>query len=348
MTSMERILQSVSFKEPDRVPFLLLLSMHGAKELGLSIREYFSSGENVAEGQILLQQKYHHDCYNPFFYASLEVEAWGGNVLYSEDGPPLAGAPIIREADDILKIEAPHIETSPVLSKALTAIKLLKDHSRGEIPIIAVVISPFSIPIMQMGFDNYIDLIFDQPDLFEILMKKNLDFSIKWANAQIQNGADIVCYFDPAASSTISPRSIYEKWGKGIATNFIKEVQAPVVTHLASGRGLDVVDLISQTGTIGLGVSAEEKLSDLKESCLNKMTIIGNLNGVEMRSWDKEKTESVIKDAIKQAGSGGGFVLSDNHGEIPYQVPDSVLRNISETVIKWGKYPLHWINDAEK
>ena len=44
-------------QEPDQVPFFLLLTMHGAKELGLSIKEYFSKAENVAEGQLRMQKK---------------------------------------------------------------------------------------------------------------------------------------------------------------------------------------------------------------------------------------------------------------------------------------------------
>ncbi len=48
ITSMERVLKSLSFQEPDRVPLFLLLTMHGAKELGMTIREYFSSAENVS------------------------------------------------------------------------------------------------------------------------------------------------------------------------------------------------------------------------------------------------------------------------------------------------------------
>jgi len=34
----------------------LLLTMHGAKELGLSIKEYYSKAENIAEGQIRLRE----------------------------------------------------------------------------------------------------------------------------------------------------------------------------------------------------------------------------------------------------------------------------------------------------
>lgn len=35
MTSLQRVLTTLGHKEPDRVPLFLLLTMHGAKELGL-------------------------------------------------------------------------------------------------------------------------------------------------------------------------------------------------------------------------------------------------------------------------------------------------------------------------
>ena len=77
-TSMKRVLTTLSHKEPDRVPMFLLVTMHGAKELGLSIKDYFSKPENVVEGQCRLQKKYDNDCINSFFYAPIEIESWGG------------------------------------------------------------------------------------------------------------------------------------------------------------------------------------------------------------------------------------------------------------------------------
>jgi uroporphyrinogen decarboxylase len=99
MTSLQRVLTTLGHQEPDRVPFFLSLTMHGAKELGLSIKDYFSRSENVVEGQLRLMAKYRHDCYNPFFYAALEVEAWGAEVIYVEDGPPNSGRPFIRSVE---------------------------------------------------------------------------------------------------------------------------------------------------------------------------------------------------------------------------------------------------------
>jgi uroporphyrinogen decarboxylase len=51
-----------------------------------------------------------------------------------------------------------------------------------------------------------------------------------------------------------------------------------------------------------------------------------------------------VKGAIASAGPGGGFILCDNHGEIPCQVPDDVLLAISVAVHKWGRYPLTWVD----
>ena len=75
MTSRDRVLTAISMKEPDRVPMFLLLTMHGAKELGLSIREYFSQADYVVNGQLRLREKYRNDCIYTFFYAPIEIEA---------------------------------------------------------------------------------------------------------------------------------------------------------------------------------------------------------------------------------------------------------------------------------
>ncbi len=345
MTSLQRVLTTLRFKEPDRVPLLLLLTMHGAKELGLSIKEYFSEAENVVKGQLIMQKKYCNDCFFPFYYAALEFEAWGGDVIYSPDGPPNSGRPFITEFDEIDKIIPPSIKTVSVLEKALKTISLLKNEADDTVPIIGTVMSPFSVPVMQMGFEKYLDLIYSAPDLFNQLMQKNETFCVEWANAQLEAGASVICCFDPFASPTIIPRSLYLKKGFELAKRTISRINGPTVTHLASGRSLPVMDLISQTGTRLVGTSCTEDLREVKKAAAaERLPISGNLNGIEMRNWTPEYAEEIVKQAIASAGEGGGFILSDAHGEIPYQVPEKVLLAISEAVSTWGTYPLNWID----
>lgn len=340
MTPFERVTAALEFQEPDRVPFFLLLSMHGAKELGLSIQTYFSKPEYVIEGQLRMQVKYQHDCLYPFFYAPVEVEAWGGEVLYSENGPPNSGRPIIQSHEEIAGLAPPRVEDCPSLVKVLKAIRGLKQKAGNRIPIIGVVMSPFSLPVMQMGFEPYLQLLYEHPEKFAKLMKINEAFCTQWANAQLAAGATAICYFDPVSSPTIIPRKMYLNTGHPVAKRTMQAIEGPTATHMASGRCLPIIDDILATGTGMICASAEENLTDIKNAVAGKLPIIGNLNGVEMRRWSPGEAENEVRQAIAKAGAGGGFILADNHGEIPFQVTEEVLLSFSEAVHKWGRYPL--------
>lgn len=340
MTSMQRVMTTLAFKEPDRTPFFLSLSMHGARELGLDIKTYFSKAENVVEGQLRMRARYGHDCLFPFFCAALEVAAWGGDVLYSDNGPPNAGQPIIGSPGAISALEPPQVTESASLCRVLGAIYGLKQRAGDEVPIIGVVMSPFSLPVMQMGFEAYLLLMHEQPGLFWQLMRINEHFCIRWANAQLAAGATAICYFDPLASPTIIPRERYLQTGFKVACRVIPAIDGPTATHLASGRSLPIIDDLCRTGTQMVGVSAEEDLAAVKAAGSGRMAVLGNLNGVAMRRWTADEAAARVREAIFAAGPGGGFILADNHGEIPFQVPEAVLSSISEAVHTWGRYPL--------
>jgi uroporphyrinogen decarboxylase len=343
MNSMQRVLTTLSHKEPDRVPLFLLTTLHGAKELGLTIEEYFSRADYVVEGQMRLLKKYRSDCLYPFFYVPIEMEAWGGEVIYQLDCPPNAGSPIIHRPEDIDHLQPPRVADAPCLARVLDTIRQLKARVGDSVPIIAVATSPFSLPVIQMGFDRYIELIYEQPERLARLMQANEEFCVEWSNAQLAAGATAICYFDPVSSTTIVPRELYLKTGHQVAKRTLARINGPIATHLASGRGLPIVDDIAATGSAVMGVSALEDLAALKASAQGKITLLGNLNGVEMRRWTAEQAEMEVKRAIAKAGRGGGFILSDNHGEIPWQVPDEVLMAIGDAVERWGRYPLDWI-----
>jgi len=285
MTSAERVAVALAHGEPDRVPLFLALTMHGALELGLPLREYFSSARHVVEGQLRLRRRYGHDILYAFFYAALEVEAWGGEVLFHDDGPPTAGAPIVRSRAEIFRLEPPRIEDSPRLEEVLQTIRRLCEAAAGEVPVLGVVISPFSLPVMQMGFDRYLDLLHADPEAFHRLMAVNRAFCVEWANAQLAAGAAAVGYFDPLASPNMIPRDRYLALGHPVDRATVAAIRGPVIVHLASGISLPVIEDLVATGAAGVGVSAHDDLARVKQACSGRLTVVGNLDGITMRRW---------------------------------------------------------------
>lgn len=342
-TSMDRVLTTLGHQEPDRVPLFMTTTMHGARELGLGIREYFSRPENVVEGQVRMQRRYRSDFLYPVMYAALDAEAFGAEVLFREDGPANAGAPVIRSPQDIDSLEPPDPRVLPMLQRALAAVAGAAERSAGRVPVVGLVVSPFSLPIMQMGFEGYLQLQAEEPERFWRLMAVNEEFCVRWANAQLAAGATALGFFDPCSSPTVMVPDDFRRTGLLVARRTIARINGPTVFHLASGRSLPILDDIATTGTAMVGVSADEDLAEIKRRVQGRLTVAGNLNGLTMRRWTAEDAEREVKRAIGSAGPGGGFVLADNHGEIPWQVPEEVLDAIAAAVDRWGRYPLTWI-----
>lgn len=347
MNSLQRVLTTLGQKEPDRVPLFLFTGLRGARELGLTIKDYFSKPEYVVEGQIRGRAKYGSDCVTSFFYGPVDGEAWGGEVVYADDGPPNSGEPFLKDLNRIKFMEPPRPEETPCLKKVLTATELLKRKFGDEVLIIGVVISPFSLPVMQMGFDLYLDLLHDRRDLWKQLMTVNEAFTVAWANRQLAAGAHAICYFDPLSSPEMITREMYRQMAYPVTCRVLKQIKGPVAIHFASARALPIADDVIASGALLAGVSAREDLRAWKTAAKGKLTLIGNLDGIGMRHWDSRQAEAAVKDAIIRAGTGGGFILSDNHGEIPYSVPEDVLMAITDAVQRWGRYPLTWIKGHE-
>jgi len=341
MTPLERVLTTLRYVEPDRVPFFLLLTMHGARELQVPLAEYWRSPDLIAEGQLRLREKFGHDCLVGAPYAAADVEAWGGEVIFRDDGPPNAGEPLIADVEDIRTLQPPPIEGNPVIAATLRVIELLAERSH-DVPVVGGLVAPFSLPVMQLGFERYLLLMRDRPDLFERLMSINEEYCVAVANAQLAAGATAVGFADPVASTTVVDPQVYRDVASRIAARTMGRIHGGVALNVASGRCLEIIGEMAQTGAVAVQVGPDEDLAALKHAAGGGVALLGNLNGIAMRHWTPGQAEAEVKKALAAAGPGGGYVLADGHGEIPFQVPDDVLLAIAEAVRRWGVYPLDW------
>ena len=191
--------------------------------------------------------------------------------------------------------------------------------------------APFSLPVMQMGFENYLKLIIEGGEAFEHLMKINQEFCVNWANRQLEAGATAICYFNPVASGEMIERSLYVKRAFDVDCKTIEQIQGPTATHFASARTIPTLDLIEKTGTNIVVVSARESIADIKTG--STLTVMGNLDGILLRTSSEAEIREQVGLILDQ-GTGGRVILSDNHGEIPWQIPESALLTIADEVNK--------------
>ncbi|NMA55462.1 MAG: methylcobamide--CoM methyltransferase MtbA [Firmicutes bacterium] len=340
MTSFERVTTALNQREPDQVPLFLFLSLYGAKEMGMSVQKYFSQPDHVVTAQLKMKAKYRHDCLYAFFYAAIEIEAMGGEVVYTDCGPPNTGQPVIKSSSKIKTLDLPRVRTNRCLIRVLEVIQQLKAKVGTGDPIIGVVMSPFSLAALQLGLGKYLELLYFDRHSFRTLMQKNSVFCIEWANAQLEAGADAICYFNPLASPDLIERKTYLNTGYPIDKLTLSQINGPTAMHLASGMTLPVVKDIIDTGAAVLGFSSQDDLDQIKQETYPNICLLGNLNGLEMVHWNTDQARQQVRLIIDKVGPGGSLILADNHGEIPWQVPEKILLAISEAVQHYGRYPL--------
>lgn len=338
MNSFDRLSKALSFEEPDRVPLMLPLTIYGAKMLDMPIQKYLNNPESVVKAQIHMQRTFNNDCVIGYTSAAAEFAAFGGEIRYFQDGPPNSGEPIIKTVESIERLEVPKITEIPELMNILESTRLLKRHFGNSVPILGVLISPFSLPIMQMGFEKYLELVFTRPDLLKKLLRINEAFAIDWGKAQLEAGASGINYIDPMASPTILDHKTYASYGFEIAQRVIRELNALVGMNFASGLSGSIVESIVQTGANLMSFSYKDDPAAMKKIAEKRIGLIGNLNSVDLCNWDESRIRAEVSHLVDVAAPGGGFILSDHHGEIPWQVSEDQLHMLSQAVLDLGRY----------
>ena len=88
--------------------------------------------------------------------------------------------------------------------------------------------------------------------------------------------------------------------------------------------------------------SAGMDLGELKELYGEKITLIGNVDCAKtLVSGTKEEIEKEVKDCIRKAAKGGGYILSSSNS-IHYNVPAKNLIYMIEAARKFGRYPVEF------
>jgi uroporphyrinogen decarboxylase len=168
-------------------------------------------------------------------------------------------------------------------------------------------------------------------------MEVNTAYCLEWARAQVRAGATLLAYSDPIASTDVVPLETARQQALSVARRVLPGLGVACVFSLASGRSLPLVDDLVDLGATAVAVSAQENLGEAIARCWGRIAVVGNLNALAMCGWSTADAESAAINALWAAGTDGGWMLADNHGEIPFPVPDDVLSTIAETVKACGR-----------
>jgi uroporphyrinogen-III decarboxylase len=341
ITGMERLVAAIKGETSDRIPVFCNLIDQGARELGMSPREYYADGAQVAEAQLRMRERYGYDNVWSLFYVGKEAELLGcRKIKFAFQGPPNVEEFIIKEPSDIEKLRVPEDLTAhPAFAEELKCLAILKKEVGGRYPICAYVTSTMTLPALLMGMEKWMELLFCGPaGPREALLAKCHAFFVKEMHAYRDAGADVLVYSNPFGSTDTVPMRYFLEHSLPWIEKDIKAVgTAGIVYYCGTSRFNRVIDTVLEKTGIGVYyLSPLDDVAEGKKIIAGRALTCGVFNDIRLIDWTREEIRNEVRRLIQAGMPGGRFLFGT--GVMPYQIPEENIRAMLEAAYEFGSY----------
>ncbi|MHB0913655.1 MAG: uroporphyrinogen decarboxylase family protein [Armatimonadota bacterium] len=341
ITGIDRLAAAINGERSDRIPVFCNLFEQGARELGLSIQEYYSKGEYVAEAQIKMREKYGYDNVWALFYVGKEAELLGSRrIVFAKDGPPNVGDLTIKTYDDIHRLQVPEdISAHPAFQEPLKCLRILKAEVGGKYPICVYITASMTLPAILMGMEKWMELLFlGSAELRDELLAKCSDFVRKEIALYREAGADVLLYSNPFGSTDIVPMKFFRELSLPWMEKDLKPAGTEgVVYYCGSARLNSVIGMvIERLGLPAYYLSSMDDITEGKEIIAGRGLCCGVINDIKLIHWSKEEIQTEVRRIIEEGMPGGRFLFGTLL--MPLAIPEENIRVMLETAYKVGSY----------
>jgi len=164
----------------------------------------------------------------------------------------------------------------PTVAKSL---RILKDKVGDTVPLIAGVVSPFTLAGHIRGIDNLLLDFFDNPEDVVNLLNFCCEVCILYSQYLEDNGADCISLIEPSATSEVIGPKYFQEYASPYIKKVIKNLEVPTILHIC-GNTVPILSFMEDTGINGISIDHVVDISEAKDK-IRKTALIGNINPVD-------------------------------------------------------------------
>lgn len=325
MTGLERTLQAVEGKEPDRVPCCPLICYAAHRVYGIRADEMAMDGEMAGKAWVASQKLFNFDAYCMLLDLTLEAHDFGQETefLTNEVTRPNYNNPMVPDADsygNVKPIEACVTKGPGGFSRMAEYIKTLEivmEETGKDACVVSFVFGTLGLLGMLRGAEK---LFFDCVKHYKPVMEaQNIicDVIVDYVKKQAKTGVHGICIDTLYASGGIMSKKLWNKVEKetsGKICDAIREGGSTAWVHNC-GNAVYFDAQIEAMDPLGISYAYVpddcEDFADMKKKYGDKITLFGHVHpserlflGTREQLWDEIKFEC---DTLK---AGGKYILA--------------------------------------
>lgn len=228
-------------------PALPILSFPSAQLLNISVKELITSGEMQANGMKAIADRTPSAAAVSLMDLSVEAEAFGSQIRFSDDEVPTVVGRIIQNQSDADNLKVPPVgakRTGVYIQCISHALELIHDR-----PVFAGIIGPYSLAGRLMDVSEIMVNCYMEPDMVHTTLDKCTDFLIQYAAAFKAAGAHGMIIAEPL-TGLLSP-DMASEFSAPYVKRLVSAVQDDsfaVIYHNCGNNTWRMIDAILESG----------------------------------------------------------------------------------------------------
>jgi MtaA/CmuA family methyltransferase len=324
MTPKERVHTILQGEPCDRPAVTPIFMSWAAHFVGRTYRDYYLDGDVLAEAQLAVARAFNLDQVSAISDPWREASAYGVEFDYPEDGVGRPRSMLIHSSRDVARIRPFGIENAPRPRQRVESVRKMAQAVGRTHSVLGWVEGPLAVYADLRGVEGmFLDLI-DNPQMYTESAEVIIDNQIRFAQAQVAVGADMVGVGDSVAS-LISPQ-MYEGFVLPFEKRLfdaIHEAGAAVKLHVCGDISRSI-HLMARTGCDVIDVDWMVPLDGARAAVGPNVALAGNFDpsAVLLQGTPRE-----VADAARRNVKTGGqrFILQPGC-EVPPGTPEANLR----------------------
>jgi MtaA/CmuA family methyltransferase len=265
-----------------------------------------------------------YDIIMPVFSVVIESFALGCEVKWGRpDMMPQITGKLWKDYGDI-DIDPDFLNNHAVKAVLNCISKLKKNYP--DVAIAGKVFGPWTLSYHFFGVEDFLIRTITNPAEVHDILKKLTEVTLKFADAQIKAGADIITVADHATKDLCGPLA-YRDFLIPIHSILAREINAPVMLHIC-GDTEDRIEYIAQTGLSSFHFESKVDAGKAAEINAGRMALIGNINNTSTLLF--KKPQDVRRDV--QYAIKCGLDIIGPECAVPLTTPLENLKEIAATV----------------